>query len=954
MARKDRLVKSRTLYTIRKQHSVTRDGTIYENDYVTILPNDGNYDTDMDIFTESNFKYRLRTNDNSKKRHVRSEFVAGTSGDTWTLSGLSGHTASEEGRIVLKPDYSSMRDFAYYGSAVQMVRATVNDIVMRFPGGLSYYPDKTAPTVYISEGDRRYLVSNEFEIDCWSRVSDMPSGDSVNPMRILSLSYRNYVNASGSEIAEPVIEYNGSTCPNSIVGRVEIARHKFDIYMDGEGRKHLLTTGQTNGGGTDGEMIIRPKKELVDGFWNTMDDFERVLLNRDSVPVYKAVLDTPYSTDEGWFYKPRPYQWPTVETGAKAFTPDLTTVRFQSYLTSLITLAQYHDEHDSDNIVRMMTHEAIKNLDWSFTSWRDGEASEENGIDSGRISAALRVWGRAFDDIKRYAAGIKQSVNVSYDEKGNMPDYFLTDRNGNEGWMAVNTVPYAGAVSDAVRIAGHDLIRSGMTAAFVNTVFQRSLYLNSRYIHSLKGTRRGIETLLGLFGYRPASGGSTAPGTFSISEYVCIVGSGLSYSEASRYRALGEYAYDDATDNLMHGYPVVQIFPPGKTLSSESYIMPWFDPDEEYRNPLYFQEKGGWGERRSRQINLPSLTTAVTITAGATLDLYGETWPYMMYATDTADMLSIPDARLRKNAVCYVEDISGLDGVYVWKNDEKWKNGEKRKFSHYFVLKNTALSSHLGYVDNDLYSCYGWRNVPLDEIEAAGQNKVDRYEDGLRVLYMESLTSVQDGNNPHTGVGEYDDGEGYKNRFRKLFQNAFDEGLYDYLKNENEKDYERLREGYGFELTEKEDNRKCAFYADAQDDYRIKPVDGESVSAWNADIDGLTNPEPGGKKTTKDGFIDEACATAVMNVKKLVIRFNTGGNAEFRNYLQNVVFRYLEEMIPATAILSYAFDTEETAIRGRVTTTPGRTRRARAAGVMVTGGDAGAVLHDDGIRKVSL
>lgn len=954
MARKDRLIKSRTLYTIRKQHSVSRDGTIYENDYVTILPNEGNYDTDMEVFTESNFKYRLRTNDNSKRRHVRSEFVSGTSGDTWTLSGLSGHTVSEEGRIVLKPDYSSMRDFAYYGSAVQMVRATVNDIIMRFPGGLSYYPDKIAPKVHISEGDTRYLISNEFEIDCWSRVNSMPSGDSVNPMRILSLSYRNYVDAAGNEITEPEIDCNGSTCPNSIVGRVVIAGHEFDIYMDGEGRKHLLTTGPENGGGADGRMIIRPKSDIIEEFWNTMDDFERVLLNRDSIPVYKAVLDTPYSTDEGWFYKPRMYQWPTVETGDRAFTPDLTTGRFQSYLASLIELAQYHDEHDSDNIVRMMTHEAIKNLDWSFTSWRDGEASDESGIDSGRISAALRIWGRAFDDIKRYAAGIKQTVNVSYDEKENMPDYFLTDRNMNEGWTAVNTVPYAGAVSDAVRggVKGgeFDVVRSGMTAAFVNSVFQRNLYLNSRYIHSLKGTRRGIETLLGMFGYRPATGNSSEPGTFSISEYVCLVSSGLPYTEASRYRVLGEYAYDDTTDNLMHGYPVIQIFPPGKTLSSESYLMPWFDPDEDYRNPLYFQEKGGWGKQRVREINLPSLTTASSITAGATLDIYGETWPYMMFASDTADMLSIPDSSLRKNAVCYVEDISALlsDGVYAW------KPGENGEFSHYFVLKNTALSSHMGYVDNDLYSCYGWRNVPAEEIRDAGNPSVDMYEDGLRVLYMESMASVEDGNNPHTGAGGYDDGEEYKNRFRNLFQNAFDEGLYDYLENEDRDAYDTLRKGYGFGLTETEDNRKCAFYADAQEDYRIEPVDGENVDDWNAGLEGLVNPEPGGEVTTAEGFVDEACATAVMNVKKLRIRFNTGGNAEFRKYLQNVVFKYLEEMIPATAILSYVFDNESTGVTGRVTATPGRTRRARAAGVMVTGGDNGAVLHDDGIRKVSL
>ena len=75
-----------------------------------------------------------------------------------------------------------MKDFAYFGSAVELIRATVNDIIKRFPGGLCYY--ENAPEIKV-DGKTYYLVSNECQIDCWSQnVESIP--DNKNPLRYLS------------------------------------------------------------------------------------------------------------------------------------------------------------------------------------------------------------------------------------------------------------------------------------------------------------------------------------------------------------------------------------------------------------------------------------------------------------------------------------------------------------------------------------------------------------------------------------------------------------------------------------------------------------------------------------------------------------------------------------------------------------------------------------------------
>lgn len=911
---RENLIKSKSLYTIRKKHATVADGTIYENDYVTILPNDGIYDDEMALFSESNFKYRIRKNKNDKKRHVRGEFIKTDEGsETWTINDVSS-TISDDYKIELKPNYTSLKDFAYYGSAVQLLHGTVNDIIMRFPGGLSYYGEG-GPQVYV-DGTIYYLVSNEFNIDCWTSGGDMSSGSVVNPMRLLAASYMNYEDGDGNPIVAPSFTANSSNCINSIIGEVDFGCGVFSVYMDSEYGKHLISEQP----GEKGKIIIRPKKEYIDSFWDTMDDFEKTLLNRDSIPVYKATFETPYFTESGYFYTNKSYVWPTV--GDDGFTPDITTGKFQGYLTSLISLAQYHDEFDSDNLWRMLTHESIKNLDWTFIRKSDGETEDLSNIDSSRISSLIRVWGRQFDDIKRYTDNIKSSNNVSYDEKNNTPDYFLSDNVENAGWIAKNVAPFATVLDFEIKDdKGNQVITSGKTQSYVNSAFMRNLLLNSNYIQSMKGTRRGIETILGLFGYHPSTDDDNGAGTFSISEFVDLVdlsdGNPLSYTDASKLRVLGEYTNYDNVTNMMDGYPVIPIIPASAKNKEDDrlwYIMPWFDNKTEYTYPFHFQSDGGWGKCASKTINLSNLTTATTISPGNSVSIYRETLPYMHYATTISEMLSIPTTDLYKNTVCYVTDISEMmqTGFYAKQPGDKDADTD---YSHYFVLKNTALAGYVGFVSNSLYNCYGWRCVYEKEISNGGNISIDNWEDGLRVLYMESLTTVEEGNNTHVGYGLYDDGDKYIRRFTNIFENAIDDGLYEYLKKDSGDTYLEVTQ-FGFPLKTMTDNKKCAFF---QDSYELKKKSDEGnylesigekdAVEWNTDVLGkVFSPEAGLPTDNSYGALDECQANSIINIKKLVINFNIEGNIYFQKYIEDVVLKYLELMIPSTTILEYRFD----------------------------------------------
>ena len=171
----------------------------------------------------------------------------------------------------------------------------------------------------------------------------------------------------------------------------------------------------------------------------------------------------------------------------------------------------------------------------------------------------------------------------------------------------------------------------------------------------------------------------------------------------------GDYVNVDEETNFMKGYPVAVVRPAtsGESTESSYYLVPWYDKKQAYDYPFYFQGNGGWGKRAKKILANGKLLTSDLV------DIYGETQPYMKYATTIEDMLSFDYTTLVENTICYVTDISTMEKDYIASPSD---NG-KVDFSHYFILKNKILAGYCGFVNNDLYNCYGWRNIYEIEIE---------------------------------------------------------------------------------------------------------------------------------------------------------------------------------------------------------------------------------------------
>lgn len=176
---------------------------------------------------------------------------------------------------------------------------------------------------------------------------------------------------------------------------------------------------------------VRPNNKVIDDFFDNLDLFEQVLLNRDSSPLYTASFEIIRENERGLYTHTEQFTFPTTYGGYNIGSGGIV---FSNYINSLVKIGEFYDEHFSDNLWRSMTHEAIKNFDWTYT--REYSKDEEIPFVEGglKIQKIIRIYGREFDEVKNYIDAIKDVNTITYDNINNLPDYFFSDKLEIDGW----------------------------------------------------------------------------------------------------------------------------------------------------------------------------------------------------------------------------------------------------------------------------------------------------------------------------------------------------------------------------------------------------------------------------------------------------------------------------------------------------------------------------------------
>lgn len=574
------------------------------------------------------------------------------------------------------------------------------------------------------------------------------------------------------------------------------------------------------------ELEIRPNDEIIDKYFDSLEGFEKKLLTRDSKPLYSNQFVTPLEYNLGYVYYNRTYTWPS-----NGYCIDITSTAYVDFINKILKMADTYDELWTDNMWRRMTHEAIKNYDWTYTRrYNDGE--EEPNVEGGeRMHKVINIIGRVFDDIKRTIDTIKHFNRVTYNSDRNIPNALLSDKLELNGWDVFSTIPtrpkeieeseeteeetdaevFISASNDI--ITNEFLDENGLwwyptknneqvSFADVDIDWMRRLFLSSKRIFSTKGTIQSIDMVMGMFGY----GNIGRDKCYEIREEYYIV-KPRNYDEDFIYtnnkkddfltiEEFNQLPQNDERRNLYHketfgdmivylnnskymekdenddasGIPITSfvIERYGQEEPTQNYIIPFYTQKKWYDGDLYFQQKGGWFYTKTENEK--------------ELNAFGwnETIPYLHVVSQVEDLLNINPRSLSVGDIYYATSV----------NDYYTNTETGLPLSNFFVIENEYSPEEFSSWTNIDITGNLYEDIEFDEENATEEeieeNEREKEENKKYRGYAEKARYLADiipdtvGNNPHIGFGVYDNGKDFFDYMKQPFKFSFENAKFDY------------------------------------------------------------------------------------------------------------------------------------------------------------------------------
>ena len=835
---------SNYIKTVEHQH--LKDGsTIFERDWVTIGSQLNFGPGKIPYYNNGNFIFTTSPTPFFQKRYKNGVTVA-----TWTYDDVK-EASSTVNQIQFDEYTEDIRSFAYYGSCVEFLRATIEKIIYEFPGNITLSEDKLEIPPTTENGDYTYIdgyiVNNPFQIDLHTKDVHLQQYD--NELRFLSYSWQKY-KVNGQPITSYVIsDWKGDLdCPQNdqyyikkapvvtvtINGNIVLEGYMLDrdIIFCYEGQ----------------DLVIQPKKEIIETYFNGLKGFEKQLLTRKTKPLYTNKFITPIEYNLGYLYYNRTYTWPS-----DGYCIDITSTKYIDFINKLSSMAELYDELWTDNLWRRMTHEAIKNYDWTYTrEFIDGD--EEDNVDGGeRMHKVLNIIGRVFDDIKLSIDTIKRQNKTTYNGDRNVPNALLSDKLELFGWDIYSTIPtYKNENNETVSASEETITQevfddeyiknnvevndkkiypdkwyptsnpNKITFADVDVEFMRRLLLSTRRIFETKGTRQSIDMIMGLFGYGDTDYTITEHyRTVTPREYDEVIDQKTNETLGDRIVRLNnqekqmELLYDEDAS----GIPVASFIGGyDEQGNPKTYLIPYYDQTKMYDGNLYFQNKGGWfykKDGKSTEIDFSKWT---------------ETLSYLHVVSQVKDLLNVNPFGIRNGDIYYVANLND----YI-----DYTETTDTLYSHFFVMENELMPEEIS----------SWGNINLEDDDSYAK----------KAKYLDTIIPYNIGNNPHVGYGEYDMGDEFFEYMKKPFKYALDKYYFTspYYEEANDTKLE-------FKVSKREDAKY-----DIEDDKKIQIINNNDTYYLN---------------------------------DKVIFFKNNIDNDEYKKYFKTVIINYLMQVIPSTAI----------------------------------------------------
>ena len=434
--------------------------------------------------TQGNFEFSTSVVEKVNRSFNTGVFSSPINLDDLNVGGLleSRIIAAKNYRVYPNYDITQVTNFSLYGSLQKRFSASITKIINYFPAAIqvdrSYYDYTTANTANnisydIEENLTTFTIDvtrfkNPFDIDysvnAARNISVRPL--EVSPLRNMTEQYRKYaVYVNNMETEFLVYDFTPST---------KLSAGTVTFVVEGDVFSGVSST-------TD-SIVIKPSKfETEKAFQDPFDEVEDFLLNRLVSPKYTAKFQVPVSDDDGKFQIIDELVTWSIDG---LWNLDIRTNRFENYINKLNKIAIDLDDFKTNLISRFLTTAAFHEFD----------------TQDQKVEKVLQIYGRSFDETKKFIDALGYITSVNYVPKNDIPSQLLYNLAQTLGWNTDISPITNENFLESVFGTKNQSIYPGQTRDKtpneLNYQFYRNLILNSAYLFKTKGTKNAIQWVM--------------------------------------------------------------------------------------------------------------------------------------------------------------------------------------------------------------------------------------------------------------------------------------------------------------------------------------------------------------------------------------------------------------------------------------------------------------------------
>jgi hypothetical protein len=435
--------------------------------------------------TNSNFEFQVQNAEKVNRVFSRANYSTPQSLESIGIKDLAQSVKIIETNFTVYPnfDLTDINSFVNYGPLSKRFSSAVLNIINYFPAALevdkfryNFSSGSTAFNINYDEDTQNTSFSilvtslrNPFNIDFSVNSTQNISSYTyeVSEFRNLKRTFTDYV-----------LDYKGNFYEIlNFTPSQSLTSGTITFLCDGDPFSGESITYE--------HLVIRPNDVIVNKVFNlNLDEVEEFLLNRYVIPKYTSQFSVPEEGDDGnLFLSLKNVTWKLDGY----WNIDIRTSSFDDYLQTLNTIAEDFDLFKTNLVSRFYVTDSIQEFD----------------TPDQKVDKVLKIYGRSFDESKKYIDAIKHMTSINYNIGNDVPSKLLVNICQTLGWNTnISPITSSNLIESLYGVSTNTFPGYSLSQTLEDLQYQyyRNLILNSAYFFKSKGTRRGVDFIMNLIG----------------------------------------------------------------------------------------------------------------------------------------------------------------------------------------------------------------------------------------------------------------------------------------------------------------------------------------------------------------------------------------------------------------------------------------------------------------------